>query len=1014
MKRSYTHINFLILIATLFGITMELNAQSGRSATRPNYKEGQALDNIHLARSPHAELHVFNSGVKGEQHSLTALSSVPPAMVPNTRVPGASSALRAGGPPNDNCSGATGGVLINGVTQTFSGSIAGATDSDGLGVIGVWESFTLTQCMDVVIDYCGTVPDPAQYVIALFEDCPVIDPNTWIEGTLALSTCSPNEVQYPGLAAGTYYYPIIDGLGITAYTITVTGTNCGGPPPNDNCLGAVPITPNGTCIPFAGSSSGATQSLPPGTCSTFTSSVANDVWFVFQATAANHAVQVTGAGTYDPIVQAYSGSCAALSSLGCVDATIDGETESLALTGLIPGNMYYVRVYAWNGGGIDQQFDICVIGAGGGGPANDLCGSVAFTPLAVGGSINFSGNNTGATATGDYVPGSTLDADGYPSVWHAFTIGTCADITVSYCGTVPDFELVWGVLSINCPADNDLVFNSGVDFVTCGDDNATITYLNLPAGSYYLPILSDPLENAIGNYSVDVSAAPCSGTPSNDDCAGAVLLTPGVNCNAILGSSLGATESLPPSECSTFTSPIANDVWFSFVATSTSHDIEVTGLNTYDPVVELFSGPCSALNAVECVDATLDGETEVLSVTGLTPGALYFVRVYAWNGGGLDQAFEICVTGSVGGVPVNDLCSSVSPQLLNVGGTLNFTGNNTGATSTNDALPGTILDVQPDTATVWHAFTLTDCANVTIAYCGTLPAFTTIWTVLATSCPADDNVIFATNAEFTSCPDGNGTMTYQDLQPGTYYLPVFTTGTVQGSYAVQLSASACSGPPSNDECGDAIGLLINVPLDCPANSVLGDNGNSTVTTDDPDCDMTTVGYQDVFYTFNSLGNNSVNIDLSALTATDLFLEVLDACNGNTVFCDIAPSPFTVMVAPNQDYIVRVFSNNEFGSGGTFNICISGNISSSVEGTSSPSLDLFPNPADDVLSFQLGEHSGTVLMEVLDVQGRVVQWESRSASLGTATLVLEPTLVPGTYVLRVSSDQVLEQATFMKR
>ncbi|MCB0779332.1 MAG: hypothetical protein KDC03_07340, partial [Flavobacteriales bacterium] len=146
-----------------------------------------------------------------------------------------------------------------------------------------------------------------------------------------------------------------------------------------------------------------------------------DAWFSFVATAADHNVEVTGLGTYDAIVELFEGTCGAPVSLDCADATVAGEVETIAATGLTIGTTYWVRVYNWNGGGADQDFEICVYGGGGGGPVNDLCGSVTADPLSVGGSISFSGDNTGATIAGDYVPGSTLDADGMASVWHAFT-----------------------------------------------------------------------------------------------------------------------------------------------------------------------------------------------------------------------------------------------------------------------------------------------------------------------------------------------------------------------------------------------------------------------------------------------------------------------------------------------------------------------------------------------------------------------------------------------------------------
>src|SRR5688572_4147249 len=55
----------------------------------------------------------------------------------------------------------------------------------------------------------------------------------------------------------------------------------------------------------------------------------------------------------------------------------------------------------------------------GGGPSNDDCSGATAQALAVGGSLTFSGNNTGATV--DISDGGT----DYIFVWHAFTTTEC-------------------------------------------------------------------------------------------------------------------------------------------------------------------------------------------------------------------------------------------------------------------------------------------------------------------------------------------------------------------------------------------------------------------------------------------------------------------------------------------------------------------------------------------------------------------------------------------------------------
>ena len=105
---------------------------------------------------------------------------------------------------------------------------------------------------------------------------------------------------------------------------------------------------------------------------------------------------------------------------------------------------------------------------------NDFCQDVIPVPLALGSTIQFTGDNTGATIQGDFVPGSTLGNLNIPSTWHAFTVTSCANITINYCGTSPAFVEFWNVLATTCPANNVYQFTPQYNYTTCGDGNPTL------------------------------------------------------------------------------------------------------------------------------------------------------------------------------------------------------------------------------------------------------------------------------------------------------------------------------------------------------------------------------------------------------------------------------------------------------------------------------------------------------------------------------------------------------------
>ncbi|RYY46761.1 MAG: T9SS type A sorting domain-containing protein, partial [Chitinophagaceae bacterium] len=127
-------------------------------------------------------------------------------------------------------------------------------------------------------------------------------------------------------------------------------------PANDEPCAAVTIG----ATPTQGTTVSSTQNIPPALCSSATSTSANDVWYQFTATA-NGAAVVTldNTGFADLVVQAFSGTCSSLTSLGCIDATTGDEV--LPLTGLVAGQTYFVRVYGYDG---EQGiFELSVTGA---------------------------------------------------------------------------------------------------------------------------------------------------------------------------------------------------------------------------------------------------------------------------------------------------------------------------------------------------------------------------------------------------------------------------------------------------------------------------------------------------------------------------------------------------------------------------------------------------------------------------------------------------------------------------
>ncbi|MCW5920898.1 MAG: choice-of-anchor L domain-containing protein [Saprospiraceae bacterium] len=152
-----------------------------------------------------------------------------------------------------------------------------------------------------------------------------------------------------------------------------------------------------------------------------------------------------------------------------------------------------------------------------------------------------------------------------------------------------------------------------------------------------------------------MASAMSAQTPVNDDCAGLIDLGFAPNCTPDVYTNVGATptnignDNLP----SCFNSGVAQrDVWFMFTCPDTLFDfrITLTGVGNTpitNPEFAVYRGDCEfdGLAELLCRKATL-GETSLfLDVTGLTPGAQYFIRVsdYSLTATPSSGEFTLCV-----------------------------------------------------------------------------------------------------------------------------------------------------------------------------------------------------------------------------------------------------------------------------------------------------------------------------------------------------------------------------------
>jgi len=533
-------------------------------------------------------------------------------------------------PTNDNCDNAT----PIGCNQFVSGSTIGTTvDSTGdCGTAntapGVWYSFTGTGEY-VTISTC----DAATYdtKISVFT------------GTCGNLTCVGGNDDFPGCAGFTSQFGFLSETG-TEYLILIhgfqseTGTfdlfvSC--QPitvPNDFCSGALPIACGDV---VTGSTTAAT---PDSEAPCVVSNTSNGVWYTFTGDGSLVTATTCNAGNlYDTKISVYAGSCDSLSCIagndddnGCVYDPFYSTVTWIADA----GTDYFILVHGF--GSETGTFELSLTCSA---PLeNDDCSGATPVTLVNGTPVTITGSTMGGTASADET--AVLGA---AAVWQAVTLtGECNNLTVDYCGTAPDVMSVFFVVYTDCPLTEYTLGAS--DLTRCADVNGAVVFYNLPAGTYYLPVLADPFYIVPGDYTMNILSEDCPPPPANDNVCNAKPLLLGTpvpfsNFSATAeeaevspgaGSAPGATCLSQDGWCA-LDSMVQNSIWYSFTAPPSGHVIITS--DSIDTQIAVYSvGKCDDFSSFTEMGANDDSNPAcvfcpMVELTCLIPGQTYYVQL---------------------------------------------------------------------------------------------------------------------------------------------------------------------------------------------------------------------------------------------------------------------------------------------------------------------------------------------------------------------------------------------------
>lgn len=313
---------------------------------------------------------------------------------------------------------------------------------------------------------------------------------------------------------------------------------------NNPCVNAPSLTVGSSCSYTTGTIDGGT---------TFSSNNNNfgvpncgfssepDVWYAFDAPASGNVLIETASGTLtDGVMEVYSSGCEgsginSYTSLDCDDDSGPGFMPELNLSGLTPGDTYFIRF--WEISGSTGTFDICVtevdLGCTQGG-ANISCAT--SDPFCTGNTYTYCNTINQADAFGA-IPCDNVESDGSSNPDEVSTSPNPAffymkidvggnisiDITqedINSAGLDVDF-VAWGPFTSISDACNSITADETSNIVDCSYSIFSAEEVNLfgtISGEYYMLLIT--------NYSNDFGTfdfAKAAGAATTD--CGIVLAT---------------------------------------------------------------------------------------------------------------------------------------------------------------------------------------------------------------------------------------------------------------------------------------------------------------------------------------------------------------------------------------------------------------------------------------------------------------------------------------------------------
>lgn len=652
-------------------------------------------------------------------------------------------------------------------------------------------------------------------------------------------------------------------------------------PPNDSCVGAIPIALD--TVYTLNTASATSTGDPTNVCG---APFGAGVWYTFTAPTNGMLTLSTCGSDFDTIFQVYTGICDSLTPVICADdngPACAGAQASASF--LVSGGVTYYIVVGGSGGATGNLQLLATMPP----PANDQCSGAI--PLTEG--VPYTENTANATVIGDPTP--PCQPDFGAGVWFQYTATSTGPLSISTGGS--DLYTALEVFTGTCGSLVPVLCNS-TDGPGPGGARATaqfqgtsgVTYLIL-VGGYYGTLKS-------GNIQILAE----EGVPANDVCSGAISTVAG---NTYTMNTTSATN---------------DSSWYTFTPSSNAIVTVSTCPSDFETVLQVYTGSCGSLTAV--TDGNSAGNTFVcgtnranVSFAG-TAGITYYVQVTGLNG----EAGNLSIQPTLSAPLSNDTCSgatSISPGVT-------YNENTATATSGGDPSPGGAAGKG-----VWFSYIVPSNCIVSLSTCES--DFSTVLQVYTGICgsmtPVTDG--FDIN-NGPSCGTNRASVAFLASAGTKYYIYVGGNNYAVGNLSLEMSLEP---QLPNDQCSGAIALSDGV-----VNSL---NTSTATSTGDPISSCIDTPDKAVWYTYTMLATDDVIINTAGSDFQTIVQVYQGTCGSLTpVVCGSSSVRFTG--AAGQTYYIAVGGVPSSGATGHLQIVAAGVLPSNDQYTNPIPIELGSN------------------------------------------------------------------------